>query len=94
MSLADLRTLVAHAEQQHDERTLAEIAAQAGVGVRALQSRERTADLARRRSVVAWALADHLGWTQTRIARALSRTPRQIKRMLRKERVVSPFMVT
>ena len=82
MSLANLRELVAQAERADDEITVAEVAALVGVGVRALQSRERTADLARRRAVVAWVLHERLGWTQTRTARVLGRTVRAVRMMV------------
>jgi hypothetical protein len=82
MSLADLRVLVAQAEHADDETTVAEVAALVGVGVRALQSRERTADLARRRAVVAWVLHQRLGWTQARTARVLGRTVRAVQMMV------------
>ena len=82
MSLANLRELVAQAERADDESTVAEVAALVGVGVRALQSRERTADLARRRAVVAWVLYQRLGWTQARTARVLGRTPRAVRMMV------------
>ena len=92
MSLADLRTLVTQAEQRHDEETLDCVAASVGVGVRSLQCRQRTADLARRRAVVAWILHDQLHWQQRRVARALGRGVRQIRKMLQKIRVSSPLM--
>jgi len=92
MSLPDLEQLVAETKAREDERTLDHVAGRAGVGVRALQSRERTAELARRRAVVAWVLHERLGWPQARVARALQRTIRQIKKMIRKERVSSPFV--
>jgi len=89
----DLQRLVAEAEARYLDRTLDTVAASVGVGVRALQSRERTADLALRRAVVAWVLHDRLRWPQARVARALQRTTRQIKKMLRKQRVSSPLRV-
>ena len=89
MSLADLRTLVTQAEQRHDEETLDCVAASVGVGVRSLQCRQRTADLAKRRAVVAWILHDELHWPQRRVASALARSVRQIRKMLRKMRVSS-----
>ena len=49
----DLQRLVAEAEARYLDRTLDTVAASVGVGVRALQSRERTADLALRLRV-AW----------------------------------------
>lgn len=87
----DLQRIVAEAEQRHEAQTLDQLAAAVGAGVRDLQSRQRTADLARRRAIVAWALHIRYGWTQRRVARALHRTVRQIKKMVRKERVSSPL---
>lgn len=89
----ELLRLVEEAEARYLDRTLDRVAASVGVGVRALQSRERTADLALRRAVVAWVLHDRLGWPQARVACALQRTTRQIKKMLRKQRVSSPLRV-
>lgn len=89
----DLQRIVAEAEQRHEAQTLDQLATAVGAGVRDLQGRQRTADLAKRRAVIALVLHDRLGWTQWRIARALCRTTRQIKKMVRKERVSSPFRV-
>lgn len=85
----DLQRLVDEAEARYLDRTLDGVAASVGVGVRALQSRERTADLALRRAVVAWVLHDRLHWPQARVARALQRTTRQVQKMLRNHRVSS-----
>lgn len=82
MSLPDLRSLVAQAERRDDEETLTEVAALVGVGVRALLSRERTADLARRRATVAWILHVRLHWTQARTAAVLGRTLRAVQMMV------------
>ncbi len=89
-----LQRLVADSELREDEEVLSKVAASIGVGVRSLQSRQRTADLAKRRAVVAWVLHNQLDWPQRRVARALGRGIRQIKKMLRKVRVSSPFMGT
>lgn len=89
----DLQRLVTAAERRHEEQILDTVAQSVGVGVRALQSRERTADLAKRRAVVAWVLHDRMNWPQKRVASALGRTIRQIKKMVRKERVSSPLRV-
>lgn len=85
MSTQDLRALVTNAERRDDEATVAEAAALVGVGVRALLSRERTAELAMRRATVAWILHSRLGWTQARTAAALDRTVRAVKKMIRKQ---------
>ena len=79
-------------ERQEDEEVLAAAAASVGVGVRSLQCRQRTADLAKRRAVVAWILHDELHWPQRRVASALARSVRQIRKMLRKMRVSSALM--
>jgi|GEM_PF-5528400 len=91
MSLTELHQVVRQAEAREDQAIVAEVAQRLGVGVRDLQSRNRSADLARRRAVLAWVLHDRLRWTQRRIGAALARTTRQIKRMVRNQRVVSPF---
>lgn len=86
MTAAELRRKAAELERLEGEATLAGVCELVGVGVRTVQSRERTADTARRRAVVAWVLCDRLRWTQTRAAEALGRTPRQVKAMLRRQR--------
>lgn len=88
--LDKLQAVVKQAEEREAERVLEEVCKLAGIGVRTLQSRERTADTARRRAVVVWILCDRVNWPQAKAARATGRTVRQIKRLLRKERVVSP----
>lgn len=55
---------------------------QARIGIRTLESRERSADIARRRAVVAWILR-RKGWKLREIAPAMKRTIRQVKRMVR-----------
>lgn len=64
---------------------------QAGIGRRTLESRQRDPDTVRRREVVAWILYGAHHWTQREIGLALRRTPRQIKNLLRNQRVVSPL---
>lgn len=81
----DLQRIVAEAEQRHEAHILDQLATAVGAGVRDLQGRQRTADLAKRRAVIALVLHARLGWTQRRIARALCRTTRQIKRMVRNQ---------
>lgn len=85
-----LERAAAQAEARHHDAVLAQACQLAGIGVRSAQSRERTAETARRRAVVAWILCDQLGWTQRRTARALGRTVRAVKKLLRKQRVSSP----
>lgn len=86
-----LERVVAIAEARHQEAVLQEACALAGIGVRTLQSSDRTEDAARRRAVVAWILCDRAGWSQRQTARALGRTVRAVKKLLRKTRVSSPF---
>lgn len=88
-----LQAIVREAEEREAGRVLEQVCKLVGVGVRTLQSRERTADTARRRAVVVWILCDRLNWPQRKAARACGRTVRQIKKLLRKERVSSPATV-
>lgn len=81
--MTDTMAAVEQAAQRHEEAVLNDVCRLAGIGLRTLQSRERTADTARRRAVVA-RLLKRAGWTQCRTAEALHRTPRQIKNLLRK----------
>lgn len=83
--------VVRQAEARHEEAVLNEVCRAVGIGLRSLQSRERTEELARRRAVVAWVLHERANWSQEKTAAALKRTVRQITRMLRKRRVMSPF---
>ena len=82
--MTDTMEAVRRAEARHEESVLLHYCQQVGAGLRTLQSRQRTADIARRRAVLAWALAEAEGWTQARIARALCRTTRQIKTLVKK----------
>lgn len=77
-----LGALVYEADERHAARELAEACRLAGVGVSTVQSRDRRADTARRRAVVAWLLCDWLGWRQAKAARALNVTVRHVKRMV------------
>jgi hypothetical protein len=72
------------------DQAIDDACAQAGIGRRTLESRQRDPDTVRRREIVAWLLAGAHGWTQREIGLALHRTPRQIKNLLRNHRVVSP----
>lgn len=81
-----LHDVVQGAEQRHASAIIETTCRLVGIGVRTLQSRERTADTARRRAVVAWILCDRLGWPQAKAAVALGRTTRQVKRLLRTQR--------
>lgn len=82
MSHADLEALCAKAAARAELALLNEVAAQVRCGLGTLQGRERTPDIATRRAVAAWILSEYHHWTVARIARALSRTERQIARML------------
>jgi len=86
-----LQRAVRAAEERHAREVLEAVCRQVGVGVGAVQSRERTAETARRREVVVWVLCSQLKWPQAKAAQATGRTVRQIKRILKKERVMSPF---
>ena len=80
---AELQRRLAEMERAEGEATLTQVCAVVGIGLRAVQSRERTAATARARATVAWVLCDRLGWRQARAAAALGRTVRQVKAMLR-----------
>mgnify|MGYP001315125488 CR=1 FL=1 len=86
MTAAQLRALVAEAEQQEAAETLRAVAKIVGIGEAVLVSRDRRADVARRRAVVAWILVDRLKWPVAKAARHLQRTERQIYTLLRVER--------
>lgn len=86
MTSADLRRMADEAEALEGERSLAEVCRIVGVGVRAIQSRDRTSDTARRRSVVTWILCERLNWTQARAAKAICRSVIQVKRMVAREK--------
>lgn len=86
MTAADYRRMAAEAERSEGDQTLESVCALVGVGARAVQSRERSADLSKRRAVVAWILHDRLKWPQARVAAALKRTPRQVRSLVANER--------
>jgi hypothetical protein len=65
-----------------DGDTFAEACAEAGLGVRTAQGEGRSDDTARRRRAVALILRKKEGWTIERIARAMSKTERAVKKML------------
>lgn len=66
-----------------DEKTLAQACDLAAVGMRTVTGRERTAEVVRKRAVVAWILTREHAWTQKRIAKALRRSTRQVKNLIR-----------
>lgn len=72
------------------DQAIDDACAQAGIGRRTLESRQRDPDTVRRREIVGWLLYHAHGWTQKEIGLALHRTPRQVKNLLRNQRVVSP----
>ena len=77
------------AEVLHIERQLGRACREFRIGLRTLQSRDRTAEVVQRRALVAFALHDNAQWPLGRIATALQRTPRQIRNMLRKGRIIA-----
>ena len=86
MSEHDKLTMVVRQAEDHlRERQLAEACRLARVGMRTIQSRERSADTARRRAVVAWILWTAADWRQAEIAQRLGVTKRQVIRMVHKE---------
>lgn len=86
MTAAALRQLADQAERQEAEATLSGVCEVVGIGVRELQGRCRTSDTAKRRAVVAWILGERLRWSPGRVAGALHRTPRQVRRLLAAEK--------
>lgn len=85
--MGNLPIAVQEAIANHYREELAAACELARVGARTVQSRDRTADTARRRAVVAWVLADTLHWSQRQIARELGISVRGVEEMLRKMRV-------
>ena len=88
--MTDTMEVVRRAAARHEEAVLNDVCAAVGIGLRTLQSRERTAETARKRAVVAWLLHVEAGWTQQRTAGALGVQVRHVKRMIRNRRVMSP----
>ncbi len=86
MKAEELKRQAADLERAEREATLAGVCEVVGIGVKTLQSRERTRDTAKRRAVVAWVLHDRLQWRQADTAAALCCTVRAVKKMLRQER--------
>lgn len=79
-----LTMVVRQAEDRLKERQLSEACRLARVGVRTVQSRDRNADTARRRAVVAWILWRAADWRQREIAIRLGVTERQVRTMVHK----------
>ena len=63
---------------------VAEVARLVGIGMGALEGRERTAQIAVKRAVVVWILTTEYRWPQRQIAHHLNRTERQVRRLLRR----------
>ena len=72
------------------DQAIDDACAQAGIGRRTLESRQRDPDTVRRREIVAWLLANAHRWTQREIGLALHRSLPQVKRLLRNHRLVIP----
>lgn len=70
------------APADEDGQTLAEVCSQAGIGVRTLQSESRERDTVRKRHVVAAILRKKHGWIIKRIASAMRKTERAVRKML------------
>lgn len=79
-----LRKIADEADRRCAEKLLGSVCQMVGIGVRTLQSRERTDDTIRRRAVVAWMLHRKLRWSQQRTAAALNVSVRTVKRMTKK----------
>ncbi len=84
IDVATLERRAAEAQRLADEAKLAEVCRLVGIGVRAAQGEGRDAETVRRREMVAWILAARLKWTRPKVAGALHRTERQVRRMLKK----------
>lgn len=89
--MTDTFIALERAAERHREAVLNGLCGLVGIGLRTLQSRERTAETALRRAIVADQLYRVHGWKQHQVAAALNRTPRRIKQMLQKNRVTSPL---
>jgi hypothetical protein len=88
----DLRRRVADLEAAHllmemrgqysDEQLLAEACEQIKVGIAMVQSGSRAPDAVRARSFLATNLHRRMGWTVKRIAKAMHKEPRGIRKMI------------
>jgi hypothetical protein len=81
-----LPEIVQRSVARHQELQLAQACEMARVGVRTVQSGERTADTARRRAVVAWILTEAMGWRQHQVATALNTSVRQVRNQVKEMR--------
>lgn len=86
MTAIELKKLWKEAVTAEGAQTFDRVCKMVGVGVGVVQSRDRTADVAKRRAVVAWVLNDRLKWPVSQVAQALKRTDRQIIRLVQAER--------
>lgn len=68
-----------------DEEILIDICRQVGVGFRAVQGATRSADVVACRRVVVITLRKQCGWTMSRIARAVQKDERSVRRMLKQD---------
>ena len=83
MTAHEAKTLAERLEALERAETLAAVCTMVGIGVGDLQSGGRRPELVKHRAVVAWILADRLKWSAREVSRALHRTPRQVRRLLR-----------
>lgn len=65
-----------------DGQVFAEVCREAGLGVRTAQEDGRSDDTVRKRRVVAAILRKKHGWIVTRIAKAMNKTERAVRKML------------
>lgn len=65
-----------------DEAILAEACSQIRLGIAAVQSGSRAPDVVRGRSFLASNLHSRMGWTVDRIAKAMHKQPRGIRKMI------------
>lgn len=86
MTADALRRMADEAERQEVPRLMAEIARLVGIGEADLTSRDRREHVARARAVAAWILVDRCGWSIKKTAHHLKRRPREVERMMRKQR--------
>lgn len=86
MKAADLKRMAEEAERLEANATLQSVCQMVEIGVGTLQSRERTADTAKRRAVVAWILSERLKWPPVLVAKAIKRTVRQVRTLVSQEK--------
>lgn len=69
------------APANEDEMVLSEVCALAGIGMMSVQGESREANVVLKRSVVAKVLRTRIGWTVPRVAKALRKTERAVRKM-------------